>query len=109
MGSHFFGLYQPFKHYWISKLYLCSLGNYQEGIDQYVQGKPLTYQEAMELEIMRLRLGLSIAQRNSSLISKAQDPASLNPNQLIHLGYAIQVTKKLKIVTKNRKLISANV
>jgi len=86
---------------------LCSLGNYQEGIDQYVQGKPLTYQEAMELEIMRLRLGLSIAQRNSSLISKAQDPAFLNPNQLIHLGYAIQVTKKSKIVNKNRKLISA--
>jgi len=45
---------------------------------------------------MRLRLGLSIAQRNSSLISKAQDPASLNPNQLIHLGYAIQVKKKIE-------------
>ncbi len=86
---------------------MCSLGNYQEGIDQYVQGKPLTYQEAMELEIMRLRLGLSIAQRNSSLISKAQDPALLNPNQLIHMGYAIQVNKKSKIVNKKKKLISA--
>jgi hypothetical protein len=86
---------------------LCSLGNYQEGINQYVQGKPLTYQEAMELEIMRLRLGLSIAQRNSSLISKAQDPAFFNPNQLIHMGYAIQVTKKSKIVNKKKKLIFA--
>ncbi|XP_024361756.1 probable phosphoinositide phosphatase SAC9 [Physcomitrium patens] len=54
--------------------------------------KTLTYDEAMELEIERLKLGLSAAQRDHTLIKLiGRDPASIDPNKLLNPNYLFQV------------------
>jgi hypothetical protein len=55
------------------------------------QGHTLTFQEAMELDIWRLNLGLSAAQRDHALLSLGRDPASINPNKLLNPNYLFQV------------------
>ncbi|KNA08907.1 hypothetical protein SOVF_158480, partial [Spinacia oleracea] len=43
----------------------------------------LNYMEAMKLEIERLRLNLSAAERDRALLAVGTDPASINPNLLL--------------------------
>lgn len=46
----------------------------------------------MELEIQRLKLGLSAAQRDHALITSiGRDPASIDPNKLLNSSYLFQV------------------
>lgn len=43
--------------------------------------------EAMKLEIERLQLNLSAAERDRALLSIGTDPASINPNVLLDESY----------------------
>lgn len=45
-----------------------------------IQGKKLEFAEAMKLEIERLRLNISAAERDRALLSIGIDPATINPN-----------------------------
>lgn len=69
--------------------------DYVEIVKSFLKSDPsktLTYDEAMELEIQRLKLGLSAAQRDHSLItSLGRDPASIDPNKLLSPSYLFQV------------------
>lgn len=57
-----------------------------------VKGRSITFDEAMELEIQRLKLGLSAAQRDYALKnSLGLDPARLDPNKLLNPSYVFQV------------------
>ncbi|KAK6137237.1 hypothetical protein DH2020_029026 [Rehmannia glutinosa] len=47
----------------------------------------LDFMEAMKLEIERLRLNLSAAERDRALLSIGIDPASINPNMLLEDSY----------------------
>lgn len=47
------------------------------------QGRKLDFAEAMKLEIERLRLNLSAAERDRALLSIGTDPATINPNLLL--------------------------
>ncbi|KAL3752756.1 hypothetical protein ACJRO7_000192 [Eucalyptus globulus] len=49
--------------------------------------KKLDFTEAMKLEIERLRLNLSAAERDRALWSVGIDPASINPNLLLEESY----------------------
>lgn len=49
--------------------------------------KKLDFTEATELEIERLRLNLSAAERDRALLSVGIDPASINPNLLLDESY----------------------
>jgi hypothetical protein len=54
--------------------------------------RSITFDEAMELEIQRLKLGLSAAQRDYALKnSLGLDPARLDPNKLLNPSYVFQV------------------
>ncbi|CAM6096439.1 unnamed protein product [Calypogeia fissa] len=50
-----------------------------------------TFQEAAELEIARLQLGLSAAQRDRALLQVGRDPATLDPNLLIDPANLVQM------------------
>lgn len=57
-----------------------------------MKARTITYDEAMELEIRRLKLGLSAAQRDHALIASiGRDPASIDPNKLLSPSYLFQV------------------
>lgn len=51
------------------------------------QERRLDFMEAMKLEIERLRLNLSAAERDRALLSIGIDPASINPNMLLEDSY----------------------
>lgn len=53
-----------------------------------LQEKQLDFMEAMKLEIERLRLNLSAAQRDRALLAVGVDPANINPNLLVEDSYA---------------------
>ncbi|KAL3691590.1 hypothetical protein R1sor_005241 [Riccia sorocarpa] len=55
------------------------------------QDKPLTYEEAMELEIARVHLGLSAVDRDRALVSIGRGPATIDPNKLLEPGVMVQV------------------
>lgn len=50
-----------------------------------------SFQEAAELEIARLHLGLSAAERDRALLSVGRDPATVDPNRLIDPVNLVQV------------------
>lgn len=54
---------------------------------EVLQGNKLGFVEAMKLEVERLRLDLSAAERDKALSSIAIDPATINPNTLIEESY----------------------
>lgn len=57
-----------------------------------VKARTITYDEAMELEIRRLKFGLSAAQRDRALITSiGRDPATIDPNKLLNSSYLCQV------------------
>ncbi|KAH9726910.1 putative phosphoinositide phosphatase SAC9 [Citrus sinensis] len=72
----------------------CSLAS---GAQQYIgclkslagprEEKKLDFMEAMKLEIERLQLNLSAAERDRALLSIGTDPASINPNVLLDESY----------------------
>ncbi|KAK3204241.1 hypothetical protein Dsin_018287 [Dipteronia sinensis] len=49
--------------------------------------RKLDFMEAMKLEIERLRLNLSAAERDRALLSIGTDPATINPNVLLDESY----------------------
>ncbi|XP_057802025.1 probable phosphoinositide phosphatase SAC9 isoform X2 [Salvia miltiorrhiza] len=51
------------------------------------QERRLDFMEAMKLEIERLRLNLSAAERDRALLSIGIDPASINPNMMLEDSY----------------------
>lgn len=58
-----------------------------------MKARTITYDEAMELEIGRLKLGLSAAQRDHALITSiGRDPATIDPNKLLNPSYLFQVS-----------------
>ncbi|KNA16341.1 hypothetical protein SOVF_089820 [Spinacia oleracea] len=57
--------------------------------------------EAMKLEIERLRLNLSAAERDKALLAVGTDPASINPNLLLddlHMIRLCRITTSLAMV-----------
>ncbi|XP_023524633.1 probable phosphoinositide phosphatase SAC9 [Cucurbita pepo subsp. pepo] len=63
--------------------------------------KRLSFQEAMKLEIKRLRLNLSAAERDRALLSTGTDPATINPNLLldeIYIGRLCRLANNLALV-----------
>ncbi|KGN54995.1 probable phosphoinositide phosphatase SAC9 isoform X1 [Cucumis sativus] len=63
--------------------------------------KKLSFQEAMQLEIERLRLNLSAAERDRALLSTGTDPATINPNLLldeIYVGRLCRLANNLALV-----------
>ena len=66
-----------------------------------MQEKRLSFQEAMKLEIKRLRLNLSAAERDRALLSTGTDPATINPNLLldeIYIGRLCRLANNLALV-----------
>ncbi|CAN0916183.1 Probable phosphoinositide phosphatase SAC9 [Linum grandiflorum] len=66
-------------------------------------GRKLDFVEAMKLEIQRLRLNLSAAERDRALLSIGIDPASINPNALIdasYIGKLFRVAKTLAVLAQ---------
>lgn len=54
--------------------------------------------EAMKLEIERLRLNLSAAERDRALLSIGIDPASINPNMLLEDSYTGRLCKVASVL-----------
>ncbi|KAJ6824952.1 putative phosphoinositide phosphatase SAC9 [Iris pallida] len=55
------------------------------------RGNQLDFLQAMKLEIERLRLNLSAAERDKALLSVSIDPASIDPNRLLDDLYMVRV------------------
>ncbi|KAL9240699.1 hypothetical protein vseg_014887 [Gypsophila vaccaria] len=55
--------------------------------------KKLNFMEAMKLEIERLRLNLSAAERDRALLAVGTDPASINPNLLLDDIYTLRLCR----------------
>ncbi|CAI9108519.1 OLC1v1008119C1 [Oldenlandia corymbosa var. corymbosa] len=53
----------------------------------------LDFMESMKLEIERLRLNLSAAQRDRALLAVGVDPASINPNLLLDDSYTARLCR----------------
>ncbi|XP_077213953.1 sacI homology domain-containing protein / WW domain-containing protein [Tasmannia lanceolata] len=83
-----------------SKLSLSSQGGTAEddsSIQHYINcfralsdpdmGKGMNFTDAMKLEIERLRVNLSAAERDRALLSIGTDPATINPNGLLDESY----------------------
>ncbi|XP_019056722.1 PREDICTED: probable phosphoinositide phosphatase SAC9 isoform X2 [Tarenaya hassleriana] len=66
-------------------------------------GKKLDFVEAMKLEIERLRLDLSAAERDRALLSIGTDPATINPNSLrdeIYIGRLCRIANALAVLAQ---------
>lgn len=66
-----------------------------------LQGRKLDFIEAMKLEIERLRLNLSAAERDRALLSVGTDPATINPNLLLdelYIGRLCGVANNLALL-----------
>jgi hypothetical protein len=55
--------------------------------------KPLDYVETMKLEIERLQLNISAAERDRALLSVGRDPATIDPNGLLEPRYVSQLRR----------------
>lgn len=64
--------------------------------------KSLDYVETMMLEIERLKLNMSAAERDRALLSIGRDPATVDPNCLLEPSYIVQLRK----VAQNLSLLS---
>lgn len=63
-----------------------------ESLSGYNKGKGLDFEQTMKLEIKRLRLGLSAAERDQALLSIGVIPATLDPNRLIDYSYLLKLS-----------------
>ncbi|EOA23387.1 hypothetical protein CARUB_v10016564mg [Capsella rubella] len=64
-------------------------------------GKKLEFVEAMKLEIERLRLNISAAERDRALLSIGIDPATINPNSLydeLYIGRLCRIANALAVM-----------
>ncbi|KAL0866200.1 hypothetical protein Bca101_045318 [Brassica carinata] len=64
-------------------------------------GKKLEFLEAMKLEIERLRLNLSAAERDRALLSIGVDPATINPNASLdelYIGRLCRIANALAVL-----------
>ncbi|KAL1327253.1 hypothetical protein HN51_037325 [Arachis hypogaea] len=61
--------------------------------------KKLVFMEAMKLEIERLKLNLSAAERDRALLSVGMDPATINPNTLLDEVYIGRLSKVASTLT----------
>uniref|UniRef100_A0A1D1ZIN1 Uncharacterized protein C1093.03 n=1 Tax=Anthurium amnicola TaxID=1678845 RepID=A0A1D1ZIN1_9ARAE len=57
------------------------------------KGHALEFEEAMKLEIERLRVNLSAAERDRALLSISVDPATIDPNRLLDDSYLFRLCK----------------
>ncbi|QCD83090.1 probable phosphoinositide phosphatase SAC9 [Vigna unguiculata] len=55
--------------------------------------RKINFIEAMKLEIERLKLNLSAAERDRALLSVGMDPATINPNALLDEAYMAKLSK----------------
>lgn len=65
------------------------------------QGKKLEFVEAMKLEIERLRLNISAAERDRALLSIGIDPATINPNSSydeLYIGRLCRIANALAVM-----------
>jgi len=58
-----------------------------------LQGRKIGFIEAVKLEIERLRLNLSAAERDRVLLSMGTDPATINPNLLLDESYSVRLCR----------------
>lgn len=66
-----------------------------------IQGRKLGFREVMKLEIERLHLNLSAAQRDRALLALGVDPASINPHLLLddsYMGRLCRVAQMLALL-----------
>ncbi|XP_010916119.1 probable phosphoinositide phosphatase SAC9 [Elaeis guineensis] len=55
------------------------------------KGREFDFMQAMKLEIQRLHLNLSAAERDRALLSISIDPATIDPNRLLDDSYLVKV------------------
>ncbi|XP_072998445.1 probable phosphoinositide phosphatase SAC9 [Typha latifolia] len=55
------------------------------------KGKKIDFEQSLKLEIGRLRLNLSAAQRDRALLSISTDPAKIDPNRLVDYSYLVRL------------------
>lgn len=63
-----------------------------ESLSGYNKGKGLDFEQMMKLEIKRLRLGLSAAERDQALLSIGVIPATLDPNRSVDYSYLLKLS-----------------
>lgn len=66
-----------------------------------IQGRKLEFIEAMKLEIERLRLNISAAERDRALLSVGIDPATINPNsshEELYIGRLCRISNALAVL-----------
>lgn len=68
--------------------------------------KPLDYLETMKLEIERLQLNLSAAERDRALLSVGRDPATIDPNRMLKLPYVAQLRKTAQNLALSSHIVS---
>lgn len=68
--------------------------------------KPLDYLETMKLEIERLQLNLSAAERDRALLSVGRDPATIDPNRILKLPYVAQLRKTAQSLALSSHIVS---
>ena len=68
--------------------------------------KPLNYLETMKLEIERLQLNLSAAERDRALLSVGHDPATIDPNRILKLPYVAQLRKTAQNLALSNHIVS---
>lgn len=62
-------------------------------VNKFLQANKLSFVDAMKLEIERLSLNLSAAERDRALLSIGIDPAIINPNLLLEESYVTSLCK----------------
>ncbi|XP_061373421.1 probable phosphoinositide phosphatase SAC9 isoform X2 [Gastrolobium bilobum] len=81
----------------------CKIPSEDTSVEQYLKclksiagpslQRKLDFIEAMKLEIERLKLNLSAAERDRALLSVGMDPATINPNKLLDEAYMGRLSK----------------
>ncbi|KAJ1271552.1 hypothetical protein BS78_06G135800 [Paspalum vaginatum] len=84
-----------------TQLYL----NFFESLSGYNKGRGLNFEQMMKLEIKRLNLGLSAAERDRALLSIGVIPATVDPNRSVDYSYLL----KLSSVADNLALLGHTV
>ncbi|CAL5013070.1 unnamed protein product [Urochloa decumbens] len=63
-----------------------------ESLSGYNKGKGLNFEQMMKLEIKRLHLGLSAAERDRALLSIGVIPATVDPNRSVDYSYLLKLS-----------------
>ncbi|RLM92305.1 putative phosphoinositide phosphatase SAC9 [Panicum miliaceum] len=71
-----------------TQLYL----QFLESLSGYNKGKGLNFEQMMKLEIKRLHLGLSAAERDRALLSVGVIPATVDPNRSVDYSYLLKLS-----------------